>query len=1201
MDEDNDAAQPAEGMEASEAGAEAEEPAGNFTLEETGPSNKEAQDSEEPSEANQGGEGPEEVVPETETSTLTGLPETSEEVTTEGDLATKETAKGTSSEEVREATAAPQDGSASAEKLRAASSLRATPKGQAPGEGSKEEGQKSTEEEQGDPTERGGDQGKSQPPEVGVMTALDGVGLPKEHEGKSQGELASCQAPSTTGEGGPSRPIGKEGHGGESHEWELALPSKEPPSNEERSTRETDGKTPQEESRLPKTRGALGSASPVEEADSVVSSALPGMVFEEEDRPLSEHPLSLSWVFGFNSKLPVFNLLDEDFRVILYVSGHTAVIHDILRNRQFLLQGHTSCISCICISDDRRWVATADRGPDSLVIVWDSYSAVPVHTIFNSHPEGGVSAIAISHDSKFLATVGAGEVQKISIWRWTSADTSPVCSVEILPQYGFQEYIVFNAKDHQELVSNSATQVIFYKWDSNVLRYQAPLLTEKTFDKVVGLFSQSLFHFSAPQVVTGTMEGKLVVWEAAPNPSRAPAASPKPHNMKAVKLVHLQKDGITTLAVVDKNFATCDVKGHVKFYDGELQLLHWYSQFKIGPIQSISFSNNSACPQDVTKFPTSCTLSGHPFVVRNFILATTDALVIHVKTEGMAVSKCLEEPKDAVHAIDCHPRKPLLAKGSCCGLLKVWNYKLNKYLVSRIFKGQSIRSLCYNHDGSLLAVGFSDGTLQLLDSISLEDECAEPFDYSRGPITLMSFSHDSQYLATADEKLSVNLYKRILVERQKVWERLAALRAHYKPIRTILFGVHLDSSEPRLLSLGEDRLLVEYDLQHSVKDELVITRKDRIEQSAVPMCITWYPPLTMEHFFLTANDQYKMKMYNATTKLCRKTALGPTYGSPLEKMLVLPVSQGHDPQKRYLAYMTKDKVGLQILPVDGNPHKSSAFICHPAGVSNLACSYDGRYLFTAGGHDLTVMKWDINLNALEGAVFLGGEELVPFYNLLDGGREGEFFKELEDYFYYAQLCHQGIDTMEPRKVSTHIPLEQIPFVMRAMGFYPSEDQIEDMLNEVKFSDYLETGTQVTHINLGDFIKLYVNHRPPFGLAAKEIENAFRVLGYENEDHELAMNRDDLLLLLQHRGEHLTEDELAEHLTTLLGVNPEGGRSEVGTYDATGADVIIEEEIPEEITAAHFTTEILGLPVPEPTLTETEMPQESTSSDQSSKS
>uniref|UniRef100_A0A8C8E4K6 WD repeat-containing protein 66 n=1 Tax=Otus sunia TaxID=257818 RepID=A0A8C8E4K6_9STRI len=251
----------------------------------------------------------------------------------------------------------------------------------------------------------------------------------------------------------------------------------------------------------------------------------------------------------------------------------------------------------------------------------------------------------------------------------------------------------------------------------------------------------------------------------------------------------------------------------------------------------------------------------------------------------------------------------------------------------------------------------------------------------------------------------------------------------------------------------------------------------------------------------------------------RKTLLGPTYGSPLEKIQILPTTNTTDPQKRYLAYITKDKVGLQILPVDGNPHKSSAFICHPDGVSDLASSYDGCYVFTVGGNDCTVMKWEVNLNALDAAASLGGDGLIPFYNLLDGGREGEFFRELEDYFYYAQLRSHGIDTLETRQVSTHIPLEEIPSVMRAMGFYPSKEKIEEMINEVKFSKYVDTGEQVTTINLGDFIKLYVNHRPAFGLSMKDIQRAFQVLGYDNENGDKVIDRGDLLLLL-----HKTEKE-----------------------------------------------------------------------------
>ena len=56
---------------------------------------------------------------------------------------------------------------------------------------------------------------------------------------------------------------------------------------------------------------------------------------------------------------------------------------------------------------------------------------------------------------------------------------------------------------------------------------------------------------------------------------------------------------------------------------------------------------------------------------------------------------------------------------------------------------------------------------------------------------------------------------------------------------------------------------------------------------------------------------------------------------------------------------------------------------------------------------------------------------------------------------------------------------------------------------------------------------------------------------------------------------MTEANVAEYLTTLLGFNPEGGSSELGAYDATGAAELLEDSLPELITADMFAGEVLG--------------------------
>ncbi|XP_076007247.1 cilia- and flagella-associated protein 251 [Genypterus blacodes] len=879
------------------------------------------------------------------------------------------------------------------------------------------------------------------------------------------------------------------------------------------------------------------------------------------------HALTLQWAFGVNTALPVFSLQDSDQLVILYAGAHVGVIYNHTTNSQNLLQGHSNQLSCLCLNEDRRWLATADKGLNSLVIIWDSYSGIPVHTLFDCHPEGGVIAMAFSKDTKLLVTLGAAETQRVCVWDWTVETEKPQCFTILSPQFGFQSYIMFNPNDSTQLLSSSESQVLMYNRTEESLDWFVAEFN-KPIDKPVGSYCQSVFQQRKPQTLTATTAGKIVVWDLMKD-----SADSQSLTVTLTNVISLQKDPITVLTVTDSYIVTGDPRGYIYFYNDDLKILCSFTEFNLDAIASISFSKECA-PIDAEGYPESCTLEAEPFIVRDFVVSTFSSTVVHVKARGSIPQILLDEHCDPLHAVACHPTQPAVAVGSYSCILKVWDYNSKLTICRRDFdKAKQIQCLAFDPQGLYLAVGFVSGAIHILNPDTLQSNPDECFHVTEDSIHHITFSADSKYLATADAGKAVTVFRLQVDDILTRWKYLGRHYSHYKPIKDLLFGVQLDSNHPRLLSLGMDRRLVEYDLENSEEHKLLILCSERIEQSAVPLCMIWYPPLTTEQFLLVASDRYKMKLLNSTTKMCRKTILGPTYGSPVEKLVVLPTSTQRDTDSHYLAYITKDKVGLQILPVDGNPYKSNALISHPVGASALSCSYDGRFVFTAGGSDCMLLTWEICLNALEGAAALGGKDMTPFYSLLEGGRHGYFYREMEELFVFCQIRYQGIDYIKKRQLSNKIPLTEVPFLMRALGLFPTEQEIEDMENEVKFSKYADTGKYVTDIDLEEFIKLYINHRPAFNIFTDDLLQTFHTLGVDDGSGHTVLQRDEMLEQLQAKGEHMTEDEVVECFSTLSGLSEQ----DLDKTDIAESEYSLECVIPQEITMETFTGQILGFP------------------------
>lgn len=88
----------------------------------------------------------------------------------------------------------------------------------------------------------------------------------------------------------------------------------------------------------------------------------------------------------------------------------------------------------------------------------------------------------------------------------------------------------------------------------------------------------------------------------------------------------------------------------------------------------------------------------------------------------------------------------------------------------------------------------------------------------------------------------------------------------------------------------------------------------------------------------------------------------------------------------------------------GNPNNSIGLISNSGKINHVCSTKNGKYLLTAGDEDLSLNVWEIEFNRLEENKLFNLKEDNPldiYPQLLEGGEEGELYRDLKDYFYYS--------------------------------------------------------------------------------------------------------------------------------------------------------------------------------------------------------
>jgi WD40 repeat protein len=1000
---------------------------------------------------------------------------------------------------------------------------------------------------------------------------------------------------------------------------------------------------------------------------------------DEFPKTQSNHALDLKWCIGFNYKLVngVINLENKSREQIFYVSGNTGVIYDYRDSKQVLLQGHCNEITCCAFCKNEDIIVTADRGPSSLMVVWNVKTGTPRNSIFDPHPNG-VESLDITNDGRIIVTISREEkegnkypMQTVKVWEYKEQESNyvEVREEKIIAQKvelglnDYQKFIHINKwkEEFEEFATTGEEKVLFWKVDLKnyeLKYYQPPNSSISKKDKkdkkdnkgkekpgVAGgksfkdakskkgkddeakqsgpsrRLTQTVFipPASGTQAVTGTDDGLLVVWDI----SLILEDMTEPDHRREIKTINLlnaasknesDKVGVSVLMSCPKLLVIGATNGHVRFYDYQFRIVGWFEDDKIGEVTSISLSNHEDFNFEEVEIQLKN--NSHEFKYPDFIVVDKNARIVKMKADlfneipnadeklmsiqnndnmngdistrpskQMTQNKklILESIPGKINSISVCPNAKYKIVAMSCenGSIYTWDYVKQEIKLTRIDefhfmnignKPEKPTCLQFSPNGEHLIVATNQHNVYCY---KVNDEKCQKnvLTISQKPNVKglnITFSENSEYFAIMDDCSCVSLYKLEKAEpgdeaeqKQKLekmragknakkettsdWVFAGKLRSHMTDVNDVCFVESFydkDVLKPMLYSIGDDKYLVEYDVEASTKKGLVHSDPIKIEHEVAPKACIYYPINNnrREPILMVATSDYKIKLWNVKSKVaeekrCIATFLGPTYGGPIDKMLYL--KRREEDSNKYVAYTTAEKIaGIIKLPLDGNPNKTMGMIAHPGKICSMSATNDGKFLFTCGADDIGIINmWLVNYAAIEEQERMYAAETSPldiYPNLLEGGKDGQMFRDLKDFFYYAQIKSSSSNPTKAKNLNGKIPHTEVPFIMRALGYYPTKQEALNMVNEVLYSKK-DLSFKIEETLMQDtFIKLFINHRPVYGLTSNLIKEKMSALMMTDPNtKQKKYTREQFIADMTTKGDKFSPEELKLFLNTLL--------------------------------------------------------------------
>ena len=914
-----------------------------------------------------------------------------------------------------------------------------------------------------------------------------------------------------------------------------------------------------------------------------ITNLLPDTAIDVVESDKVNDYIKLAWVFGcaLESNAVVHDISTNSTYRIFYHVANIGIVFNVQDNTQMLLQGHQGIIACASVSSNKKLIVTAESEYDCMIIVWDSELYLPL-TSFTANLYNGIYACSFLYNNNFIAILTNSLPQKLCIWDWVSngkmneSNTGSAIATDIAPIYTSDieakckhNCISFSTIDSSLFMSNNTEEVLFWRVANKTLSSYAPSM--KTTDVSyfgIGALIQSVFLNSATMAITGTSSGHVILW----NTEQDTDSLYSRQYMK--KIFKIYNAPISFISTIQEYIVAGYQDGVIHFFNYSFKLLAWFEDIRAGPIVSIAFRTSDIPLESSTEEKQTILTkkSGHKFQsdytdeldIPDFTVSTSKPVILSVLFKSFYKPAELESKilvqgySQTITSLAVHPQLPQLAIGGHSGSLYLCDYKAHRIVSLTCFPKFQINCMAFDHKADWLVLGSTSGTVSFLQASTLVE--IQSHKLTSSLITHLLFSLDSTMLATADILGYVSIYyythKAHNSTKPMEWVYIGRYKSHISAVTKLQFyanyRTNLEDSNPgkiteSLYSLGTDKRFIEYAL-HPMHAEIglqvssatllplsvppttfVITNRAVIDKSYLPSV----EPEQGIDYLLIATQDYKLIIYSKSNEIkYLRTVLGPTYGQFVHQLIPVIV----DNVITRFIYSTKHSIiGSIMSPLEGDPSLNIGVYAHAGAITCMCVSYDYQYVFTSGGSDLAVCQWQLNHNAP-----ILKPNVQNYISLIEGGAEGKFMCSIVDYFYYAQIRAQGEETTKKRKIKLTIPFSQIPNLMRSLGYYPSQLDIQHLTYEVS-TQLVSTNKPIddVEVHFKDFIKLFVNHRPAVGVTKADIAEAFECIkAHTNKSETLTegINKEVLFSMLIEQGESIPQEELDQCLQCLLGEN-----------------------------------------------------------------